>query len=457
MSLRARLALAATAAVAVAVAASCAAAYFVVRNELRSEIDDSLRSRVGLVDGGVADRPLAHFLRSLPAPRYGGPGGYAQLVLEDGQVVRSAADYAGLPADERALEVANGAREPFLTDARVQDTHVRVLTAPLLPGVAIQVARPLDEVDRTLDRLRLILVLLAAGGVGLAAALGAVVARTALLPVRRLSEAAQHVTETRDLSRRVEVAGGDELAGLATSFNTMLGALDESLAAQRNLVADASHELRTPLTSLRTNFELLSTGRLKPEDRSKVMTGIIDQLDELTALVGDVVELARDGEQQLEQVEVRLDLLTQEAVERARRHAPGTRFELDSVPSVVHGDSTRLARALANLLDNAAKWSPPDGLIEVRVHGGEVSIRDHGPGIAHEDLPFVFDRFYRSSSARGLPGSGLGLAIVRRVAELHGGAVTVETAEEGGTRFRLTLPEMAANEPRSAATPSAPG
>jgi two-component system sensor histidine kinase MprB len=220
----------------------------------------------------------------------------------------------------------------------------------------------------------------------------------------------------------------------------MLEALDASLAAQRRLVADASHELRTPLTSLRTNVEVLArpdapTG----EERERLLRDIVDQTAELTRLVEDVVELARGHEPSLAETDVRLDELVAAAVERAGRHAPHVRFRTDLDGSVVRGVPERIDRAVSNLLDNAAKWSPPEGEVDVVVRAGEVTVRDRGPGIADEDLPHVFDRFYRSAAARRLPGSGLGLAIVRQVAEAHGGSVSAEAAEGGGAVLRLRL------------------
>jgi two-component system sensor histidine kinase MprB len=220
----------------------------------------------------------------------------------------------------------------------------------------------------------------------------------------------------------------------------MLGALDQSLRAQRQLVADASHELRTPLTSLRMNVELLARGGLGDEERERAMEDVGAQIAELTALITDVVELARDGEQRHEVEDVRLDLLVADAVERARLHAPGVTFREQLQESLVAAVPDRLHRAVANVLDNAAKWSPPGGDVEVAVHDGEISVRDRGPGIDPDDLPHVFERFYRSAAARNRPGSGLGLAIVRQVAEAHGGSVVAERAEGGGTVVRLRIP-----------------
>jgi two-component system sensor histidine kinase MprB len=442
VSFRTRLTLVAAAAVAIAVALASAGAYVAVRNVLRGQVDESLKTR-------AADVRLPHRFPSpdfelLERPLLGGAPGYIQLVGADGTAVRREDAPIPLPS-AGAREVAAGRREPFLEDATVAGTHVRILTTRLVPGVAVQIARPLEEVDRTLRRLAVVLALFAIGGIVLAAVLGRAVAQAALAPVRRMSEATRHVATTQDLSRRLDVHGRDELSALASDFNVMLGELEQSLAAQRSLVADASHELRTPLTSLRTNVELLARGEELPDsERRAMLAESVAQIEELTALVGDVVELARGNRLDEPPQVLRLDELVDAEVERAMRHAPSVRFETSLEPTTVTASPSSLARAVANLLDNAAKWSPDGGVVEVRVAAGEVAVRDHGPGIAEEDLPRVFDRFYRAPAARGLPGSGLGLAIVKQAAEAHGGRVTVAPAEGGGSLFRLALPVDAA-------------
>jgi len=245
------------------------------------------------------------------------------------------------------------------------------------------------------------------------------------------------------------VQGSDELSRLAASFNTMLGVLEASLSTQRQLVADASHELRTPLTSIRTNIEVMSrSDGLSIEERRELLKDVIAQLEDLSVLVGDLVELARGSEPKLEPEDVRLDEVVERAVDVARRRSPGVLFTASLEPTMVRGVPSRLERAVGNLLDNGAKWSPPEQKVEVTLRGGELWVRDHGPGIDEADLPFVFDRFYRSPSARGLPGSGLGLAIVRQVAESHGGRVSAEPAPGGGALFRLSLPTLAAPQTR---------
>jgi two-component system sensor histidine kinase MprB len=336
--------------------------------------------------------------------------------------------------------VARGDGDAFFYDTKVGGTHVRVLTFPGRPGYAIQVARSLTEVDDSLARIKTLLIVIALAGIAVAGAFGLLVSRAALAPVTRLTEATERVRETKDLSERIDATGEDELGRLAASFNTMLGALEESARAQRQLVADASHELRTPLTSLRTNFEVLMSERdLAPGERRRLLDDVVEQIAEMTTLIAGLIELARGEERVPEPEDVRLDLLADSAVDRARRDRPGVTFVTDLNESVVRGDRASLERAVGNLLDNAAKWSPPGGEVELGVDGGTVSVRDHGPGIAEEDLPFVFDRFYRSRSARTLPGSGLGLAIVRQVAEAHGGTVTAERADGGGTLMTLKL------------------
>jgi two-component system sensor histidine kinase MprB len=433
VSLRARLALASAAAVVVAVALASIAVYFVVRSELRGQVDDALRERAGLLQGDE----FGPFPPRITATFLGGAGGYVQAVSADGNVDRLPDETVELPVSQRTRDVASGASGSFLEDAHAADTHVRILTVQVEPGTALQIARPLTEVDHVLGRLRLILFLGSLGGVALAAGLGLLVARTALSPVRRLTDATERITETRDLAERVPATGNDELGRLGRSFNTMLGALDDSLRAQRQLVADASHELRTPLTSLRTNVEVLAKGGLPAAERRRALNDAQVQIEELSVLVADVVELAREGEPAPVLEDVRLDLLVADELRRAERRGVPVTFAAVMDEVVVHGDADRLHRAVANILDNAVKWSPPGAVVEVHVGPQGVTVRDHGPGIAPEDLPYVFDRFYRAPAARGTPGSGLGLAIVRRVAELHGGSVTAEAADGGGTLVRL--------------------
>jgi len=440
VSFRARLALVAAAAVALAVLLASAVVYVVVRDELRGTVDDALRDRAAEISRfplraiQEGDRPV------LEGPGLGGAPGYIQVVQSDGTTIRPPEERVELPVSDHVLAVANGKGGPFFSDTHVSDVHLRVFTIPGSSGFAVQIARPLTEVDKSLDRIRFYLILIALGGIAVAATLGLAVTRAALAPVRRLTEASERVTETGDLSERIESRGQDELSRLASSFNTMLGALEQSTQAQRQLVADASHELRTPLTSLRTNIEVLAGNRRLPAgERERLLHDVVEQLGEMTTLIAELIELARGDQPLAEHEDVRLDLIAADAVDRARRNRPSVTFTTSFAESLVHGDRATIERAVGNLLDNAAKWSQADGEVEVHVQDGEVIVRDHGPGIDEEDLPFVFDRFYRARSARGMSGSGLGLAIVRQVAEAHGGSVFVERAEGGGTRISLRL------------------
>jgi two-component system, OmpR family, sensor histidine kinase MprB len=445
MSFRARLVLISALAVAAAVVAASALTYVLVRDELRGQVDEALHARAATTRLRIVQDPESgrRFL-DVPPPLLGGAPGYMQLVTASGSTIRPFAEGLALPVTGRDRAAAAGtSANAFFSDAHVAGTHVRVLTVPLGQGYALQIARPLNEVDNALARIRNWLLLIAALGIVFAALLGLAVARAVLTPVRRLTRTAEDVTETRDLSRRIDVTGRDELSRLASTFNTMLAALEDSSRAQRQLVSDASHELRTPLTSLRTNIEVLARDdELPGKEREELLLDVTDQLTEMTALIAELMELARGDQEPAEPEDVRLDLVVAGAIERTTRNRPGVRFRPQLEESLVRGVPSTIERAVSNLLDNAAKWSPAGGEIEVTVNGGEVTVRDHGPGIDAADAPFVFDRFYRAPTARGMPGSGLGLAIVRQVAESHGGTVTAEAAEGGGTRMRLRLPKL---------------
>ena len=382
----------------------------------------------------------------LPAPRLGGAPGYIQLFRSDGQVLRSESKGSLLPVTAATRAVAAGRRAAFFSDATVAGTPVRILTERAPEEGVWQVALPLTDVDSTLARLKLVLALVCLGGIALAAALGLLVSRAALVPVRRLTRAAERVARTQDLGHRMQAGKQDELGRLADSFNTMLAALERSRLAQRQLVSDASHELRTPLTSVQANLDALAIGdELPARERARVLAAARAQLRELAVLVGDLVDLSKTDVEKVEVEDVRLDLAAAGAIERARLHAPRCRFVLDAQPCLVRAAPARLERAIANLLDNACKWSPSAparGPVEVRVCSGVLEVRDHGPGIATEDLPRVFDRFYRAPGARGRPGSGLGLAIVRQMAEAHGGAVHAANDPAGGARLTLELPPL---------------
>jgi two-component system, OmpR family, sensor histidine kinase MprB len=454
VTIRARLALAAALAVAIAVLIASAVAYAAVRSELREPVDAALADRADQISHlppgalrAVETRPGNYFLQ-IPRPELGAAGGYVQLVTSDGQTIRPPEDTIELPVGNQVLAVASGDEQSVYHDAEVAGTHIRVLTVPLGSGYALQVARPLTEVDAALDRMRTVLILVALAGIGTAAALGLVVSRTALAPVRRLTEATEHVTATRDLTSRIDADGRDELSRLAASFNTMLGELEAADAGRRRLVADASHELRTPLTSIRTNLEVLERNpRMAATERQALLADVVEQSEELGTLVAELVQLAQ-GEQATPELEdVRLDLVAEEAVERAKRRRAEVVWNVELEPTLVRGVPALLERAIGNLLDNAIKWSPPGGTIDVRVSGGEVAVRDHGPGIDDEDIPHVWERFYRARAARGLPGSGLGLAIVQQAAEANGGTATAENAEDGGAIVTIRLPAEPLTDP----------
>jgi two-component system, OmpR family, sensor histidine kinase MprB len=494
MSFRRRITLVSAAAVAIAVVLASLLTYLLTSHQLRGLLDTQLSSRADSLRF-VAHSPTRHSrsalanlikdqdsgqaptqsaastqgsspLDNLP-PRPGQVRGYQQLLGSSGHVLFRSSANVTLPVDAHTRELASGKSGRYFRDARVNGIHMRILAEHIAPGRAVQVAQQLTEVDTLLRHLRLILALLDIGGIALAALLGRLVAGAAVWPLKRLTQATEHVTETQDLSERIETVGGeDELGRLAMSFNAMLdalersmGALDESVHAQRQLVADASHELRTPVTSLRTNIEILQRQAhdMDPAEQQQVLSDVVEQTEELTLLMNDLIDLARGEQLRTDTEDTRLDLVVGEAVERMRRNAPATPFQLDLEPTILPGSPARLERAVVNLIDNAIKYSPAGEPVEIRLHGKELTVRDHGPGIPAADLPHLFDRFYRGAEARGRPGSGLGLAIVRQVAGQHGGSVTAAPAAGGGTLMRLWLPGAETAEPEPEDSPSANG
>jgi two-component system sensor histidine kinase MprB len=446
VSFRARLTLAAAAAVAVAIALASGLVYVLVRDQLRGEVETTLEDRAALVTSGpLSIRPGPNGSRILETPYRGLEQGdvFLQAVDSEGRVAKPDPRQVSFPVTDEITQAAAAGGDPFFQDAVIGGTHVLQLVVPVGDGYALQLVRPLEEVDRLLDRIGLVLVLVSIVGIAAAALFGALVARTALRPVTQLTREAEVVAETRDLSHRIGLEGDDELARLGASFDTMLAALDESQRQQRQLVADASHELGTPLTSIRTNVEVLARRHdLAPEAREALLGDLVGQLGEMSGLVTGLVELASESPTELERGDVQLDELVEEAVARAERLAPQVTFTTSLEPTVVRGVPGRLERAVSNVLDNAVKWSEPGATIEVTVARGVVSVRDHGPGIPEEDAPHVFDRFYRSAQSRPMPGSGLGLAIVKRVVDEHGGTAAVARADGGGTIVRLALPEV---------------
>jgi len=436
LSLRLRLILAASTAVAIAVLLAATGAYLTVRHELRHQVDVALRNDAA---------PVEHLqgLSGLPGGRLRLPD-VVQVLGVDGGVVEEPLGGA-IAVTEADRAVAEGRAESHFHDVRITGSDYRIFTVALPGGGAVELYAPLDAVDATLKHLVLLLTLLSLGGIAVAAALGMLVARAALVPVNKLTAAAENVAATMDLSAPIEVHGADEIARLGQTLNTLLATVDQSQQAQRRLVADASHELRTPLTSLRTNLELLARSPGIPEaERQAILTDLVAQAAELSTLVGQLVDLEREPLPAEAPTEFAWDAIISSALGRARFHSPGLRFTESLEPTTVTGQPVVVERAVANLLDNAAKWSPPGGEIDVKLVGGTLSVRDHGPGIDPADGPHVFERFYRSARARSMPGSGLGLSIVRQAAEDHGGQAWVLRAPTGGTIACLRLPTVAA-------------
>ena len=457
MTLRARIAAVTGVAVALAVLGAAVTVYVAVRSDLRGQVDTYLRERAqistagaGLIPPGAAFggvRPAhgakleAGFPRAVKPPRFGAASGYVQFLSRSGRI--DVPDGQGssprITPDARDRAIAARGSGSALSDRTVKGTRLRVITVGAGSLGAILIALPLTQVDHELRELLILLAIVGLAGIAIAAVIGALVARTALVPVARFTRRAEILTDELDLSQRLEVTGHDEISRLARSFNRTLDVLERSVQAQRHLVADASHELRTPIATLRGNVQILrEADRLPAEDQASLQQDIVEELDELTALVSDVVELARETRREKASDAVRLDQIVDDAVERTRRRGQ-LRFDVRLEPTVIWGEADRVNRAVSNLLDNARKWSPTNATVEVELQEGVLSVRDHGPGFEDSDLPFVFDRFYRADQARKLPGSGLGLAIVRQAAEAHGGYARAENAAGGGARLSVSF------------------
>ncbi|MFL5960333.1 MAG: ATP-binding protein [Gaiellaceae bacterium] len=430
MSLRARLTLVAAGVVAVVVALASIATYFLMRHELFSQVDTQLAAH--------ADDPYATLPDLSPYT-----GDFVAFIRADGDV----SNPHNIPInDPRIVAVAEGKARGFFRNVGVREARtgtpvtLRERVRPLEPAGVVVVARNIDYIGRDLDRLRLVLILVSLGGIAVAAAAARLVSTATLAPVRRLTAAAERIAKTGEPSERVPEGGHGELARLGASFNTMLGTLEESLETQRRFVADASHELRTPLTSLATNIDVLRGDlELEPEQRRRLLDDLHRESQEMRSLIAGLLELARGGAQ-VERAPFQLDELVEASVERARTRFPAVSWEAGQLePTIVDGYRDRMERAVWNLLENAGKWSGDGGSVEVSLAGGELRVRDHGPGFSDEDRPLVFERFYRSTAARAMPGAGLGLAIVREVAEAHGGTVEAENASGGGAVVSLSL------------------
>ncbi len=437
MTFRTRLVAATTAAVVVAVLAASLGSFLVARHTLLQAADDSLTT--------AAQKLLA-------GEEIGSTTATAGQVIDTTGAVVSG---GGLPVTGEVRLVAVGLAPAFFDTVVVDGNQMReyvehlpagttVQSGTLIYGGALQIATLLN-VNSELKRLALLLGVVAFIGVLLAVVLGWLVARTALVPLNSLTDAVEDVAETTDVSRRLTPGGPDVLGRLRRTFNRLLEALESSRRAQSQLVLDASHELRTPLTSLRTNLEVIRrVDELSPEDRSVLVDDVLVQLQELTDLVGDLAELARGDQEPRAREPLRLDLLVRDqvAVQNTHGRTKDVQFDLRSEPCWVSGHADGLSRAVGNLLDNARKWSPPGQPVSVECREGTVVVHDHGPGIAEADLPHIFDRFYRSPAARGLPGSGLGLAIVAQVVTAEGGTIVAENDPAGGARMTLRLPTV---------------
>lgn len=461
MTLRKRIGLLAAVAAGISVLIVSVASYWMIRMSLTNQVDASLRTRAE----SVAANPAAN-LAAL-AQNTDAYFGAADIRLEVVQAIGAAAPDVTLPPASSLPNLQRSPSRPSqLTaeervalgqlDSSVRTTNgidpadptryrVVAVPAPHSFNAALVISQPLTDTQNLVNRIGLLMAALSIAGIVIAAWAGVAVARSGLRPIEELTEGAEQVARTGEL-RPVPVRGTDELARLATSFNTMLGALGAVRERERRLIADAGHELRTPLTSMRTNLDLLAQSdaqtdghHVSAEDRTAIIADVRAQIEELTVLIGDLVELSR--ETPVEQ-RVRIDLaeIVRRSVERVQRRAPGIRFAVDATPWPVIGDPQLLERAVTNLLDNAAKWSPPRGTVAVSLHEGVLSVADQGPGVAPQDLPHVFDRFYRSEEARSKPGSGLGLSIVAQAAARHGGSVTATRSPSGGAEFLLRLP-----------------
>jgi two-component system sensor histidine kinase MprB len=441
LTLKSRFTLVAAGAVAFVALAITAVAFLAIRTDLQNQVRQEVAARALSIEH-QANQYHGH-IPDHWQPHSSGFGvlTYTQLITSGGQVWAPPGDAGWLMPSQAAIDVAAGRADAFDVVTKVNGISAMVLTKAIAPGLAMQVAEPLSATDQEVTSVGATLALLSAIGVLAATLVGWAVSTTGLAPVKRLAAVAEEVALTGDPGRRVEVGRRDEIGRLAATFNAMLGALQRSLDAQRRLVSDASHELRTPLASLRINVDVLAENPdLPAAERQEVLARVTDQVAELSRLVASVTDLARGEPPAEARSPVALDAVTAEALDAARRDWPKTEFTARLAGGVAEGNADRLRVAVRNLLDNAAKFGPPEGPVEVLLTGGELSVRDHGPGIGGEDLPFVFDRFYRALSARSAPGSGLGLAVVKEIVTGHGGTVAAEPDPGGGTTMRLTLP-----------------
>ena len=445
-SLASRVTVLTTLAVGFAVSIVAFAAYATVRAQAVGALDDSLRTRA--YSAAQTDTLEALARQQIPSWALGA----ANLniifidVSTDPTTLIGFGTSSSFTVGPRELDVARGKQESSARTVWSRGVRWRMVAVGAGDDHALVLAQSMESTDRMLDRLGLVMLLFGVAGMIVAGLAGWAVARNGLRPVRRLTASVEDIARTQRLDP-IPIEGSDEVARLAQSFNEMLRTLSASQHRQRQLVADAGHELRTPLTSLRTNLDLLvqadaSTG-LSAESRAELLDDVRAQIGEMTTLIGDLVELARDEPVSPTVEPVELTAVLGQAVARVRRRAD-VEFDVRTSPWWVTGDADALERAITNLLDNAAKWSPEGSVVTVTLDRGTLTVADQGPGISPQDLPHVFERFYRSAESRGMTGSGLGLSIVRSIAERHGGAVEAGSAPGGGAAFWLTFPGQAA-------------
>jgi two-component system, OmpR family, sensor histidine kinase MprB len=445
VSFRLRVTLLTAVAVAVGIAVAAVVVYVTAERQLRNDADRDLRSRAAVLTAVLPSqqRPrlkLVQWMAITKKVQRSDPG-QPEVFLQVNApylVVSAKRPLGTLPRQSTAAVERGG--ELWRTIRR-DGVEYRVLALPFAGGV-VQIARPLKDIDQSLHHLRLLLLWVALGGIGFAALVGALVSRAAVGPLRRLVAATDRVIATGELRERIGRHSRDEVGLLSSRFDQMLETLERSILAQRQLVADASHELRTPLASLRANLELLlADPSLEGAARDELVADVREELEALTSIMVELVDLARGEEQDVAAQPFRLDETVEAAVARVRRRAPDLTFRLDLRPTIVEAVPERIDRAVSNLLNNARKWTPTGGTVSVTVRDGAVAVEDSGPGVAEEDRPLIFERFYRATSARGTPGAGLGLAIVKQIAEASGGTISIENAKSGGAVFRLQLLE----------------
>lgn len=449
-SLASRVILLTTMAVGITAAVIAVGAYFTARMQMQDSLDQSLLERAKAAAATNVLLDLNLNANRVPSWAVGAGDVRIGYVHVDGDVV-SIDTGPEIPLGSSELDVAGGSQPYSIRTVTAEGERFRVVSVPLTgpeprpENVALVIAQSLEDQDRILARLGWVTLAFGMAGVLVAAAAGWAVASNGLRPVRKLTSSVEEIARTEDFTP-LPVEGDDEVARLATAFNQMLTTLDATRTRQRQLVADAGHELRTPLTSLRTNIDLLTMevdapgSALPPDARREVLEDVRAQIEELTTLIGDLTELAREAPAVPLVEPLDLAEIVDHAVQRVRRRAPGLTFEVFTRPWRLTGEAAALERAVTNMLDNAAKWSPEGGKVTVRLSDGVLTVDDQGPGIAEAHRELVFDRFWRAPDSRTMPGSGLGLSIVRQVVERHAGTVQATESAGGGTRLVMRLP-----------------